>query len=68
MLCTSLRKSRSVPSFNSSGRVTVNGSPLLDCSGSVRRGAGLRSALTFWRDKDVLQMGSAGFPGKYFEN
>src|ERR1700722_11915186 len=57
MLCTSLRKSRSVPSFRSSGRVTVNGSPLLDWRGSVRRGAGLRSALAFWRDKSVLLMG-----------
>jgi hypothetical protein len=45
-----------VPSFSSSGRVTVNGSLLLDWRGSVRRGAGLRSGFAFWRDKDVLQM------------
>src|SRR5579872_4257048 len=57
MLCTSLRKSRSVPSLRSSGRVTVSGSPPRALAGSARRGVCCpRSALTFWRDTCVLRI------------
>src|SRR3569832_1698606 len=55
MLCTSLRKSRSVPSFRSSGRVTVSGKPPRELRDSVRRGVWLRSALAFWRATCVLR-------------
>src|SRR5579871_4942639 len=55
ILCTSLRKSRSVPSLRSSGRVTVSGSPPRELLASLRRGVWLRSALAFWRDTCVLR-------------
>jgi hypothetical protein len=58
MLCTSFRKPRSLPSFRSSDRVTVNGSPPREWFGSLRRGAGPRPALAFWRDTGILRFGS----------
>src|SRR6185437_6212716 len=62
MLWTSLRKSRSVPSLSSSGRLTVNGNAGFGLAAS-RRGAELRSVLVaFWRDKTLLRDGFSCIP------